>query len=184
MFGDSMIKHVPSFAGTDIICKPGVTLAALARDIFIKHRYSLVNSDLVLMLAGTNDIDDCTVQELLEIVRNIVAKFRESFQGHIGFSTIIPRPRDGRNLANKVKVYNQQLVAWCALNGCFCMRTHSPFLKGGLPRMRLFNRGLLHLSTRGPFPSGTYVLKNFLKSELSDKTLIPRIREVEAKFYA
>ena len=184
LIGDSMIRNVSQLPNTDIICKPGVKLATLAYSIFLELRYSLVRSDLVILHAGTNDINSCSAQELLEVVGNIVKAYRERFQGHIGFSTIIPRPRDGHKLAERVKIYNQQLVAWCALNGCLCLRTHSPFLKGGQPRTQLFNRGKLHLTERGLFPSGSYVLKNFLRSQLADRTLLPKIREVEARFYA
>ena len=86
-------------------------------------------------------------------------------------------------MAAKVKAYNQELMAWCWDCGCVCLRMHGPFLKGGRPRRSLFNKGLLHLRARGPFPSGSYILYNFLKSELADKTLLRRIQEVERRYF-
>ena len=186
LIGDSMIRDVVRLPNTRIYCKPGVKLVTLASDIFSKRelRYCLEQSDLVIVHAGTNDINTCSANELLDCIKKLVSDYRDRYRGHIGFSAIIPRPRDGKALSDRVKMFNQKLVAWCALNGCLCLRTYGPFLKGGRPRTHLFNKGRLHLSSCGPFPSGAYVLQNFLRSELSDGTLIPRIKEVEAKFYA
>ena len=180
---DSMMRDIGQLPHTKLVCKPGVKLSTLVTSIFNELRYCL-QSDIVLIHAGTNDINTCTVDELLEMVRLIVRRYRSEYSGHIGFSTIIPRPRDGQSLSNKVKSYNKRLMAWCADNGCVCLRTHSPFLSGGRPRRQLFNNGLLHLRARGPAPSGSYILRNFLSSELSDKTLIPRVKLVEAMLYA
>ena len=185
VIGDSMVRDIDHLPGTKVICRPGVKLATLASSLFEDPLsfYNLEHSDFVLIHAGTNDINTCSYSELLGIVQSIVSKYRETYSGHIAFSTIIPRPRDGKSRAEKVKIYNQNLMSWCLLNGCVCLRTHSPFLKGGRPRRDLYNKGLLHLRNRGAFPSGAYILKNFFRSELSDKTLIPRVKDVEARYF-
>ena len=183
LIGDSMLRDIVRLPNTKVICKPGIKLSALADSIFTDSRYALQQSDLVIIHAGTNDINTCSSTELLGTVQSIVTRYRNECHGHIGFSTIIPRPRDGQKLAYKVKIFNQTLLSWCALNGCVCLRTHGPFLKGGWPRSQLFNKGLLHLTNRGPSPSGAYVLKNWFRSELSEKLLLPRIKDVEAKFF-
>ena len=147
LIADSMCKHVYHLPNTEVICKPGITLATIAESIFEELRYCAQNADIIIIHAGTNDINETSINELLGIVANMVRKYRSSFCGHIALSTIIPRPRDGRAMASKVK-------AWCSANGCVCLRTHGPFLKGGRPREELFNRGRLHLQDRGPFPTG------------------------------
>ena len=185
LIGDSMLRDVvESLPRIRVVCKPVIKLATLAHAIFEDQRYNLDNANLVIIHAGTNDINYCSANELLDIVRSIVTKYRENFHGHIGFSTIIPRPRDGRNLSERVKNFNQLLMSFCSLNGCLCLRTHSPFLKGGRPRKQLYNKGLLHLRARGPAPSGAYILRNFLRSKLSFKILLPCIRDIEARFYS
>ena len=120
----------------------------------------------------------------MRVVQEIVEVFRQNWVGHVGFGTIIPRPKDNKFMAAKVKAYNQELMAWCAQNGCVCLRSHGPFLKGGRPKRELFDKGQLHLGTSGRFPSGVYILRNFLQSELAPRTLTPRMRKAETDFYA
>ena len=91
-----MIRDVHALPGFTITCLPGVKLATLAERIFEQH-YRLDKYDLVIVHAGTNDINNCTAGQLIDIVDVIVKRYRQSFTGHIAFSTIIPRPRDGKN---------------------------------------------------------------------------------------
>ena len=174
------ISHLPS---TKVVCKRGVTLRTLAETLFADHRYCVTQSHMTLVFAGTNDMESRSIEEVLEDIRAIVTQYRSLKVGHIGFATIIPRPKDGRKMADKVKAYNFKLMAWCADNGCVCVRAHGPFLLGGRPRQGLFNRGRLHLRSGGSFPSGAYILRNFLRSELADKTLYLRMSEVERRFF-
>ena len=181
VFGDSMIKNIRRLPNTQIICKRGVTLKTLSESMFSNHAQAIRQAEVVLVLAGTNDIESCSVSSLISVVNDIVTEYHRNFNGHIGFGTIIPRPKDDKFMAAKVKNFNKELMAWCYDNACVCIRMHSPFLKGGHPRRSLFNRSLLHLRVRGSFPSGVYILDNFLRSELSQKTLLPRIRKAESR---
>ena len=180
-----MINNIVRLPLTRIICKGGVTLKTLSESMFDTHMQAISQAEVTFVLAGTNDIDTCSVSDLIGIVQSIWQKYHDKFPGpgHIGFGTIIPRPRDSKFMAAKVKNYNKELMAWCLDHGCVCLRMHSPFLQGGKPRRPLFSQGMLHLRVHGAFPSGVYIIDNFLQSEVSDKTLLSRIQEAEYHYY-
>ena len=76
LIADSMMRDVGQLLNTKVVCKPGVKLSTLVTSIFNELRYCLLQSDIVIIHAGTNDINTCTIDELLEMVMRIVRRYR------------------------------------------------------------------------------------------------------------
>ena len=181
LIGDSIVRGVERWVKVSSVrCYPGATLRDLGRRVF--QNEVATQFDVIVIHGGTNDIERRSVAEIVQEFKDIVTGFRESSQGHIGFSCILPRPRDELHSRDKVFQVNNELMSWCAKNGCICLRTFGPFSKSGWSRRELFKRDLLHpaeFRRWGCQVTGQEVLGSFLNTQLASKVLIPRVQALE-----
>ena len=92
--GDSILRDVSSSENIKVDCWPGRKLEQLATDLKEPKRYDLKSYEVVIVHGGTNDLARKSVESMMHFVRSLVESYRSKYSGHIGFSCIIPRPRD------------------------------------------------------------------------------------------
>ena len=173
------MRDVGPIKDTVVACYPGATISKIADRLF-DPSYPLQTYDIVILHVGTNDIWSRSADEIEDEFCRVVRKFRLVHPtGHVGFSCLLPRPRDEWFSKEKVINVNENLIRWCALNGCCCLRTFGPFTKNGRARKELFKQDGLHPSARGRRPTGLEVLTTFFRQQLSLATLRPRVQQLE-----
>ena len=184
LVGDSIVRAVNCGPNVKVDCWPGRKLVQLSSMLVDRQRYDLTPFGVVVLHAGTNDLLSVSVISMISHVENLIKSYRSQYQGHIAFSCVIPRPKDEALTMAKRKCFNEKLMETCQNLGCLCLRTYGPFTRGGMPRRDLYKPDGIHPRPWGPPPTGLFVLQNFLRSQLSTKTLIPRLRALEWAFYA
>ena len=179
MIGDSILRGVKGIPDTEVHCFPGHSLKKLGSLLLDPSRYNLDKFDMVIVHGGTIDLFKVSPPQVMRTVSDLVASFRRISHAHIAFSCVLPRPRDEHSQGEMVKQFNSALISWCKENGCVCLRTYSPFLQGGRAKRHLFKLDMLHPRPRGKPPTGLFILNNFLRSQLSEGILGPRLRQAE-----
>lgn len=163
--GDSMLRDHEVDKDTLIVVLRGKTMCDIAK--YIEDNPNTVRKyDTFTAHAGTNSIRRLSVPQFKVEYKNVAQKyFQVNPKGVLGFSCILPRPRDHEYTGWKVKQVNKWLESWCKANGFMCIRGYTQFLHCAKPIGNLFC-DRLHLNQ-----DGVEVFKQFWRSELSDASI-------------
>ena len=175
LLGDSMLKTTGFMKGTFIIVKPGKGISFFT-DYIKKNALWMSSYDIVIIHAGTNDIQAQGIPEMMLQYQTLAFHFKRSLPNcKLAFSCVIPRPIDEHTTGGKVKEINRGLIRWCTVKGYMCLRTFQPFLHGAKAKVNLFKGGRdqLHLNKEGQRQ-----LDSFLQSQLSDRQIDIRLRQL------
>ena len=159
LLSDSIMRNIGFLPNTDVVVYPGRRIEFF--DSLLRAKADKLGQyKLVVVHAGTNDIQRQSKQQILDSYDRVIRTFKAIHtQGQLAISCILPRPRDEHWSGEKVKHINKYLIAHCRENGVLCFRTFSPFLSRNRARRDLFRDGL-HLNEQGDvlltdFPEGS-----------------------------
>ncbi len=125
-------------------------------------------ADVIYLHVGTNNIEKDSIQTITSQVQNLITKVQQmNSRAIVGWSAILPRPRDEFNTHDKVITVNTQVGEWCDKTRRPCLRSFSPVTKYGWARREFFSTtDRLHLNK-----GGVQQWVNFLKHQISSKSI-------------
>lgn len=150
--GDSILKKCGNIRGVHVLAHRGDTIDDLRHHVMYGYDSRIVrNKKIIFLHAGTNDIINSTVEEMIGDVTRLVraVEYRSGANPKIFFSSIIPRPKDFWTTQNKIMTFNKELQRKEAEIGVEYIRTWHLFSRKGLPRKFMYNTDNLHPSDKG-----------------------------------
>lgn len=173
IIGDSILKEVGHVRNAQVRAYRGDTLEDLKNHIKTDEEQLMANKKVAVIHAGTNDLYNSTVEEMLEDMETLINEIKEKNEYcHIAVSPIIPRPRDYWTTMMKIRRFNKEVQMKENIWGIRPWRCWRPFSRKNLPRRHMYKLDGLHPSRKGAICLSQYLAKQcaMLRNECS----IPR----------
>ena len=173
IIGDSILKETAHVRNAQIRAYRGDTLEDLNNHIKENKELLMDNKKVAVIHAGTNDLYNSTVEEMLDDLENLILSIREKNKYcHIAVSPIIPRPRDYWTTMVKIQRFNKEVKLREDIWAIRAWRCWRPFSRNNKPRRQMYKMDGLHPSKKGAICLSQYLAKQcaMLRKECS----IPR----------
>ena len=167
--GDSILQKVDSIRNAIVRSYRGDTLEDIRNHMVASHYTEYIGKKIVIVHAGTNDIEYLTVDQMIADLKSIVDAIREENPGAIiVYSDIISRPKDFTTTEFKRICFNDEVKFWARMWGIKHWRTSRHFMYKNKPDKDMFYEDNLHPSTDGAKYISQYFTKNlsFLLNDL------------------
>lgn len=173
VIGDSIMKRVGHIRNTMVRAYRGDRLEDLKNHVKYGNANYLKNKRIILVHAGTNDLDTTHIPEMLIDVKDLMDEIRNiNARVFICISEIIPRPRDFWTTQAKILDFNHALREKEEEWGFRMIRLMHIFLHKRLPNPVLYCEDNLHPSATGYQRIAQYYSKQF--SIIKKAMKIPR----------
>ena len=166
IIGDSICKYVDKVRHSQIISFPGINCSELAQLIVRDKIPQIHNKEVIMIHAGTNDLDFDWL-DTVYCITHLIFTIRDMYPNtHIIWSDILPRPartvRHDREQVrtNIIKINNMMRSRQRHLGIAICP-SHTSFHDSKYPLRKLFARDFLHLK-----PKGTFLLRELFRQHL------------------
>lgn len=160
IIGDSILKETSHIRNAQIRAYRGDTLEDLNNHIKANKELLMDNKQVVVIHAGTNDLYNSTVEEMLDDLANLIQSIREKNEYcYIAVSPIIPRPRDYWTTMVKIRRFNKEVSLNEETWGMRAWRCWRPFSRKNLPRKQMYKIDGLHPSKKGAICLSQYLAK-------------------------
>ncbi len=168
LVGDSIVRPlIKNVAGLEVRSFSGAKVQDISSEIDTTPMGTLVKqADVIISHVGTNNLCKEGPKRTIDRIKGLLTKIRGlNPTAIVGFSCILPRPRDEGSTMHQVKKINGEIMAWSKQNGYMCLRSFSPVSKGNRARRPYFLDGL-HLNQHG-----VEIMVSFYSQQLSNEAI-------------
>jgi len=164
--GDSIIKYIDKVRHTSVISFPGIACGQLEQLIVRNKVRQLEGKKVILIHAGTNDLDNnwrTTVHIISKLLVSISDKYPTA---KIVWSNILPRPActthyDKEEIRQNIIKINREMKRRQRHLKIIPCPSHTSFHTAKYPITKLFAMDFLHLK-----PTGTFLLRELYRQHL------------------